>query len=91
MRRVSPVIDTLVELVKVMEQDDAVVGRQFLTDGDPDEFEDSLKAVVDHLDRHGFNMADSIYLESLGYPTLNEDCFCFVTSKGIINTGADNF
>lgn len=81
----------LLSLIVAVENDPLVEKVKFLTDGDPDDHPATLKALVDYLDATPISRADSVLIEEAGYTSYNEDCICFITKKGIVNTGSDNF
>lgn len=83
-------IEKLVELLHVMENDPVVVKCDYLTDGDPDEYPESLTAVIDHLEEMMFDRKDAAKLEKLGYSVIYGECLCIDTLKGVVNTGSDN-
>lgn len=88
MKQVHP---ELLDLIKTLEADETVKSVDFLTDGDPDEYPSTLKAILDHIEVHGFSRDDGSALHALGYTRVRGDCFCFDTDKGTINTGVDDF
>lgn len=83
-------VEKLVELLRAMENDPAVVRCDYLTDGDPDEYPESLTAVIDHLEEMMFDRNDAAQLKKLGYSVIYGECLCIDTLKGVVNTGSDN-
>lgn len=47
MKQVHP---ELLDLIKTLEADETVKSVDFLTDGDPDEYPSTLKAILDHIE-----------------------------------------
>lgn len=84
-------IEQIIVLIKAVENDPDIRPVRFLTDGDSDEFPPTLKALVDHFDQHGFSRTGLRELADHGYTPIRGDCLCFETTKGIVNTGVDDF
>lgn len=83
-------VETLVELIKVLEADETVPYTDYLTDGDEDEFPPSLKAVAEYFDENFVSREDARELEKAGYRIIYGDCIGIHTKKGALNTGSDN-
>lgn len=81
----------LLALLVAVEQDAEVVKTTYLTDGDPDDFPASLKTLVDYCDANFISRADAKLIEEAGRSVVYADCICIETTKGLVNTGSDNF
>jgi hypothetical protein len=83
-------IDTLQDLIHAVEADDTLVARQYLLDGDEDDFPASLKALVEYFDSTLIGRKEAAELVRHGFGIHYGDCICIHTKKGLANTGSDN-
>ena len=84
-------IDKLAELIEAVEKDPTVPDRQYLFDGDPEEWPVSLKNLDAFFETHFIGRENGMKLKNAGFNvSFNHDCICIVTKKGLANTGSDN-
>lgn len=83
-------IPRVIELLKAVEADTTMEYVQYLTDGGEEVYHPAVKAVLEALsiapDRQ-----EQQAIKDAGFWIILGDCICIGTSKGVINTGHDNF
>lgn len=84
-------IEKLRSLIQAVENDPAVPDRQYVFDGDSEQWSQSVKDLEEFFDSHFIGRQAGMELKNEGFNvSFNHDCICIVTKKGLANTGSDN-
>lgn len=84
-------IEKLRTLIEAVEGDATVPDRQYVFDGDPETWPQSIKDLEEFCDSHFIGRKVGLELQKEGFDvSFKHDCICLICKKGVINTGSDN-